>query len=41
LSVPTIRRGQRELAQELKQRPVARVRQPGGGRKLVEKKNPG
>ena len=40
LSVPTIRRGQRELAQQLKPRPVERVRQPGGGRKLVEKKNP-
>lgn len=37
LSVPTIRRGQQELAQELVERPTERIRQPGGGRKAVEK----
>jgi hypothetical protein len=35
----TIRRGQRELAQELVERPVDRVRLPGGGRPRVEKKD--
>ncbi len=39
LSIPTIRRGQQELAQELGQRPSKRVRQSGGGRKRVEKKS--
>lgn len=37
LSVPTIRRGQRELDVGLANRPTDRVRQPGGGRKPVEK----
>lgn len=36
----TIRRGQRELAQELAQRPRDRVRLPGGGRPATEKKAP-
>ena len=40
LSIPTIRRGQQELGEELGQRPSERVRQAGGGRKRVEKKNP-
>ena len=39
LSVPTIRRGQQELDNELAQRPTERVRLPGGGRKALEKKN--
>ena len=39
LSVPTIRRGQQELADDLAERPAERVRQPGGGRKPVEKNN--
>jgi len=34
----TIRRGQRELATELAERPTDRVRLPGGGRPPVEKK---
>lgn len=34
----TIRRGQRELAQELVERPRERVRLPGGGRPATEKK---
>ena len=33
----TIRRGQRELEEQLANRPPGRVRVPGGGRKLVEK----
>jgi hypothetical protein len=41
LSVPTIRRGQQELDEELAERPTERVRLPGGGRKALEKKNPG
>lgn len=36
----TIRRGQRELAQELVERPVDRIRLAGGGRPSVEKKSP-
>ena len=39
LSVPTIRRGQQELDDDLTDRPTERVRQPGGGRKPVEKNN--
>jgi hypothetical protein len=39
LSVPTIRRGQQELDNDLADRPLERVRQPGGGRKPVEKNN--
>ena len=38
LSVETIRRGHYELADGLADRPVGRVRKPGGGRKTVEKK---
>ena len=38
LSVETIRRGRNELDDELVNRPVNRVRQPGGGRQTVEKK---
>ena len=37
LSVPTIRRGQHELDDDLAERPIERVRQPGGGRQPVEK----
>lgn len=40
LSVPTVRRGQRELDRELAGRPIKGVRQPGGGRKRVEKNSP-
>ncbi len=39
LSVPTIRRGQQEMAQDLAGRPSERIRQSGGGRKPVEKNN--
>jgi hypothetical protein len=35
----TIRRGQRELSQELETRPNDRVRLPGGGRPATEKKD--
>ena len=38
ISVETIRRGRNEMDKELADRPVKRVRQPGGGRKAVEKK---
>jgi hypothetical protein len=38
LSVETIRRGRDELDNELEDRPVDRVRKPGGGRQAVEKK---
>ncbi len=34
----TIRRGRDELQNDLKDRPVDRIRQPGGGRPRVEKK---
>lgn len=37
LARKTIRRGQRELEEELANRPPGRIREPGGGRKLVEK----
>jgi len=39
LSVETIRRGRRELEDELADRPHDRVRKPGGGRPTVEKKS--
>lgn len=39
MNVETIRRGRRELDQDLKERPVDRVRVSGGGRPRVEKKN--
>ena len=38
LSVPTIHRGQQELAASLATRPTARVRLIGGGRPRAEKK---
>jgi hypothetical protein len=38
MDVETIRRGRRELDEELADRPVEGVRQEGGGRPLVEKK---
>ena len=38
LSVETIRRGRYELEDGLETRPLNRVRNPGGGRKTVEKK---
>ena len=34
----TIRRGRQELTAQLREQPHERVRQPGGGRPLVEKK---
>ena len=40
LSVETIRRGRYELEDSLETRPLNRVRNPGGGRKAVEKKRP-
>lgn len=39
INVNTIRRGRRELADDLADRPTDRVRQVGGGRKPIEKKN--
>ena len=39
MTVDTIRRGMRELDQELAGRPEDRVRLPGGGRAVVEKRN--
>ncbi|HLF91582.1 MAG TPA: hypothetical protein VI451_21740 [Anaerolineales bacterium] len=39
LDEKTIRRGQAELAEDLVHRPVDRVRLPGAGRPLVEKKS--
>jgi hypothetical protein len=38
INVNTIRRGRRELANDLDDRPVEQTRLPGGGRKPVEKK---
>jgi hypothetical protein len=38
MHVDTIRRGHRELDNDLAERPVDRVRLPGGGRIPVEKK---
>ena len=40
LDVNTIRRGRRELGENLQGRPIGRVRVPGGGRKPLEKKSP-
>ena len=37
-NINTIRRGKRELTDNLETRPKDRVRLPGGGRKAVEKK---
>jgi hypothetical protein len=39
INVNTIRKGRRELANDLKDRPTERVRLAGGGRKPVEKKD--
>lgn len=39
MNVNTIRRGRRELADDLGGRPSEQVRLPGGGRKPVEKKS--
>ena len=41
LHVETIRRGRRELDRQLADRPVDRVRLPGGGRPRVEKRGAG
>lgn len=41
MDVNTIRRGRRELDNEMADRPTERVRLPGGGRKPVEKKSRG
>jgi hypothetical protein len=38
MNVNTIRKGRRELANDLVERPNDRIRMPGGGRKTVEKK---
>lgn len=38
LDINTIRRGRRELAENLESRPVGRIRASGGGRKPIEKK---
>jgi hypothetical protein len=40
MSLDTIRRGRNELDAELANRPVERVRLPGGGRPPVEKNSP-
>ena len=40
MHVDTIRRGVNELDNELADRPIDRVRLPGGGRHKVEKKTP-
>jgi len=39
MNVNTIRKGRREIAEDLRTRPVERVRLLGGGRKPVEKKS--
>lgn len=40
INVNTIRKGRREMGNELVNRPDGRIRLEGGGRKPVEKKNP-
>jgi hypothetical protein len=40
LDPKTIRRGRRELASDLRERPAERIRLPGAGRPRVEKKRP-
>ena len=40
ISVETIRRGRKELDDNLQNRPADRVRLPGGGRLRLEKKTP-
>ena len=37
MDVSTIRRGRRELANDLEDRPIDRIRVPGGGRHRAEK----
>jgi hypothetical protein len=39
MDVSTIRRGGRELRNDLEDRPVGRIRLPGGGRPRAEKNN--
>jgi len=39
INVNTIRKGRREMANDLDNRPHERIRVQGGGRKPVEKKN--
>ena len=39
MNVNTIRRGRKEIADDLSERPTDRVRQAGGGRKPIEKKS--
>lgn len=39
INVNTIRKGRREIANDLTTRPHDRIRNKGGGRKLVEKKS--
>lgn len=39
LHVNTIRRGRKELSQDLQNRPTQRVRVEGGGRQAIEKKS--
>lgn len=39
INVNTIRKGRRELEDELAHRPTERMRLPGGGRKALEKKS--
>lgn len=40
MDVETIRQGRRELERDLADRPADRIRQPGGGRKPIEKTTP-
>jgi hypothetical protein len=37
MHINTIRRGKRELEQDLAEQPIGRIRAEGGGRKAVEK----
>lgn len=38
MNIDTIRKGRRELSEDLEGRPTERVRLPGGGRQATEKK---
>jgi hypothetical protein len=40
INVETIRRGRREMEDDLKDQPAGRIRAEGGGRPPVEKKTP-